>query len=373
MRSTETIAGRYERLGGFTSGFDYARIFLSIAVMAVHGYGLVNPDNMKVLWHSWPRPILAFVLPAFFALSGFLVTGSLLRQSALIPFVTLRVVRLIPALAVEVTLSALVLGPLLTSLTLAQYFSDPLFFRYLLNIAGHISFYLPGVFLGPENFGRPGIVNQSLWTIPFELKCYIALVGLTLFGITRRRILFLGITIALLLVGTWKVFNITFDSDTVGGNVLVFAFLVGACLALYKDMVPLSFPLFIAAVVVAFASFYFDSLRYVAMIPSAYIITYLGMQTPPKHWVVSSGDYSYGIYLFAFPIQQTYFLLFPNYPYFFPSLLFALPLTFIYAYFSWHVVEKPILAKKKVIANAAQSSAMMLRRGITSRLGISTS
>jgi peptidoglycan/LPS O-acetylase OafA/YrhL len=87
-----------------------------------------------------------FMVPAFFALSGFLVTGSALRLRATAPFLTFRVLRILPALLVEVTLSALILGALFTTLPLKSYFSDPQFFRYFGNIVGLITFHLPGVF-----------------------------------------------------------------------------------------------------------------------------------------------------------------------------------------------------------------------------------
>ena len=365
----ETIEHRYERLGGFTSGFDYARLFLSIAVLTLHGYVLCQPEVRDFIWHSWFRPLPAIILPAFFALSGFLVTGSLQRQDALIPFVTLRAIRLMPALAVEVLLSAFLLGPMVTSMALGQYFTDSLFFRYLLNIAGHISFYLPGVFLGPENFSKPGIVNLSLWTIPFELKCYISLVGLSILGVTRRRILFLGVTVVLVVAGTWRHFGEhSIDGDAVGGSALVVAFLIGSCLALFKDIALLRLDFFVISTIAAFVLLQIYSLEFVAMIPCAYMIVYLGMQNPTRYWIVSSGDYSYGIYLFAFPIQQTYFYLFPNNPYFVPSLIFSLIAAFAYAYFSWHFIERPILSRKKNIVKLVQGFADALQRRIKGRL-----
>jgi peptidoglycan/LPS O-acetylase OafA/YrhL len=109
------------------------------------------------------------ILPMFFALSGFLVTGSLFRTRTLTEFIALRLLRLVPALAVEVTLSAVVLGALFTSLPIGQYFSDPAFWKYFLNIAGRIHYSLPGVF---QDNPIP-IVNISLWTIPYELEWYL--------------------------------------------------------------------------------------------------------------------------------------------------------------------------------------------------------
>jgi hypothetical protein len=92
-------------------------------------------------------------------------------------FLTLRAVRIFPALFCEVTISALILGPMLTTFSLQKYFSDLKFYTYFLNVIGRIHYYLPGLFLDnpfPQN------VNNQLWTIPFELECYIAITILAL-------------------------------------------------------------------------------------------------------------------------------------------------------------------------------------------------
>src|SRR5271168_2704028 len=124
------------------------------------------------------RTIFLPIVPAFFALSGFLVTGSALRVRATSTFLMFRVLRILPALLVEVTLSALVLGPIFTTLPLRHYFSDPQFFRYFGNIVGWITFYLPGVF--HDNIYPT--VNGNLWTLPAELDCYLITGALLLTG-----------------------------------------------------------------------------------------------------------------------------------------------------------------------------------------------
>ena len=74
-------------------------------------------------------------------------------------------------LLTEVSLSALVLGPLLTTWPLGDYFSDPNFFRCFGNVVGHIHFALPGLFLQNP---AAGMVNVNLWTLPGEFYCYLS-------------------------------------------------------------------------------------------------------------------------------------------------------------------------------------------------------
>ena len=91
------------------------------------------------------------------ALSGFLVAGSLERTRAR-QFVVLRALRLVPALAVEVTLSALLLGAFFTTLPLWRYLQSPELGGYFGNIVGFVHFTLPGVF---ERNPAPGVVNSQ--------------------------------------------------------------------------------------------------------------------------------------------------------------------------------------------------------------------
>jgi peptidoglycan/LPS O-acetylase OafA/YrhL len=134
-----TLADRIAATGGRTSGFDYMRLLLSVTVVLSHGvivsYG--QPGD-AVFWDTPLRPVYRLVLPMFFALSGYLVAGSLERSRTVGVFLGLRVIRIYPALTVEVLLSAFILGPWMTNLGLQAYFGDPQFRHYLLNILGDI-------------------------------------------------------------------------------------------------------------------------------------------------------------------------------------------------------------------------------------------
>ena len=112
------------------------------------------------------------------------VTGSAIRTSSIKVFFVFRVLRLIPALVTEVTLAALVLGPLLTSLALVSYFSDWHFYDYFGNIIGRIRFVLPGVF---EHNPHASIVNINLWTLRPEFFCYLIMLGMLYFELISRR------------------------------------------------------------------------------------------------------------------------------------------------------------------------------------------
>jgi len=98
-------------------------------------------------------------------------------------FATLRILRVLPALAPEVLLSTFLLGAVITDLPLRDYPASPLLRPYLFSAIGYIHFLLPGVFLHNP---IPGIVNISLGTISLELSCYFLLMATASVGLFKR-------------------------------------------------------------------------------------------------------------------------------------------------------------------------------------------
>ena len=354
-------AGALLRATRNPAGFDYLRLVLSFGVLAFHCILVTQGDaGEKVVWASYWRALPAAILPMFFALSGFLVAGSVLRSS-MPEFVAARVVRIVPALATEVALSALLLGLCVTTLPVSEYLRSADLWSYFLNVFGWIHFKLPGVFTGnPE----PKYVNLSLWTIPYELECYLALIGATVFGLIRRSRLFVaalvGLHVAVFLwdglnlkkglTGLWGALTngVIGVDESMPPRVLVLAFLSGVALHIWRDRVVLSAGRMAVATFLTAVLLTFPAGAYFVALPAAYLTICLGLMNPPRHWIVKSGDYSYGVYLYAFPIQQTVVYLGPSLG---PVEVFliAAPLCFLAAAFSWHVIEKPCLALRHAL------------------------
>jgi peptidoglycan/LPS O-acetylase OafA/YrhL len=331
-------------------GFDYLRVALAVGVVVAHAV-IVHIDSWKFLGEMTPMRRLSFgyFVPMFIALSGFLVASSLERSRSLFGFIALRALRIVPALAMVVLLSSLVLGPIFTHLSPTDYFSHREFWAYLLNIVGYIHYGLPAVFKDhpwPE-------VNSQLWTVPIELACYVGLAVLAAFGLIRRRWLLLGVVIAVQigLLG-WAV--MASPGIIEGGYYypmsLVACFLFGVALYAFRDKVPWSLPLFllsIAAMVAMMASYKGE---FLFGLPTAYAAVYLGLTNPPRNRLVLSGDYSYGIYLYGFPIQQAVYALGPWTHRWEINLLISLPLTILLAVISWRFVEKPALGLRRIFS-----------------------
>jgi peptidoglycan/LPS O-acetylase OafA/YrhL len=283
----------------------------------------------------------------FFALSGFLVAGSYFRTKRIGEFVMLRILRIAPALAVEVCLCALVLGSIFTTLPLLTYFSYPGFWSYFGNLIGWMHFLLPGVFEDNPN----KIMNLSLWTVPYELECYIAIVALALLGLLKSRF-----TVVLLLVfGLILLFAVSFLRGTAPAadgllphRLLVLSFLSGVLIFLYRDKVVIAPWLTVASILAMLVvlNFPVSAQFYPPLV--AYTTIALGMSNPRRTFLINTGDYSYGIYLCAFPIQQAYVHL-ASQPEWRSNIVFALPITVCFAAFSWHCVEKHVLKLKTLL------------------------
>ncbi|WP_380880072.1 acyltransferase family protein [Sphingomonas sp. DBB INV C78] len=298
-------------------------------------------------WHGATKGIKLAMVPAFFALSGFLVSGSAFRLKSTSTFLAHRSLRIFPALAVEVALSAFLLGPLLTTLPLSQYFADPALRHYLGNAAGFVTFVLPGVF---EANPVPHIVNANLWTLPGEFYCYLIAGAALATRILYNRTLF---TIAVgLMTVVLAAMHFQLGNSVTGGpfptHVIVYYFFVGMLFYHWRDRIPARPWIFAISVVVTYATLSIDSLIYIAPLFVTYATIFVGMIAFPKSRLLSSGDYSYGVYLYGFPIAQALVAVFPWFegqPW--SLVVVAGALTIAFAAASWHLIEKHALRQKK--------------------------
>jgi peptidoglycan/LPS O-acetylase OafA/YrhL len=356
-----TLGSVCEEKGGFGPGFDLLRITLALLVMTFHVSMQLDQDDA---WHKQPYWVIEYsILPMFFALSGFLISASAMRLS-LWQFLLNRGLRIVPALLVEILLSAFVIGPLFTILPWRAYFSDPMFFHYFTNIVGLINYQLPGLF--HEECGDVWLVNVSLWTIPYEILCYLLMTLIIVFHLLRRPfplvILILILTIApaaieqagfkehfqhIPVIGWWLFGR---------GHFLLPAFLMGALFYAMRYRIPFHFGIFIASVLmlasvsIGFKQttiMYTYNLSLPVSIILCYVMVYVGMSQIPKLPIVSRGDYSYGLYLYHSPIINCVYT-FTRWNQSTP-MLFALCLlpVALFAAFSWHFIEKPILQLRK--------------------------
>jgi peptidoglycan/LPS O-acetylase OafA/YrhL len=340
------IGEKYAAAGLRPTGFDYLRIILAVLIVLWHAILVCHEQSWAkiVVETQWRVPLL-FLVPSFFSLSGFLIAGSL-ERSTIPVFIGLRILRIVPALAVDTLLTVLIVGPLFTVLPLREFFLNKITWKYLLNIAGHIHYRLPGVFrLNPI----PEIINAQLSTIPWEFVCYSTIVVLAIVGIARSRRYFLAVGVIVPIFVT-AILTILYPSRFAQNSQLiaptnvdlVLCFLAGVGIYQYREMIPHS-----AAIAFLAAAGYVVLMNtqcghVFTGILIAYITVWAGVTNYRKIFIIKGGDYSYGIYLYHFTLQQAIVSLgiLAWYSVFIASLLLAT----VIAALSWGLVETPALS-----------------------------
>ena len=362
FKAGDTFGSILDRHRGEGPGFGVLRLVLSIMILWIYT-SLVSrlafvaaataqePSGYRASFTP-AHILIVFMVPAFFALSGFLVTGSALRLRATAPFLTFRLLRILPALFVEVTLSALVLGPLFTTLPLASYFNDPEFFRYFGNIVGWITFHLPGVF----EANNVSIVNANLWTLPSEFHCYLITAALMILGTAYNRTILTAIlaviTVVFIGLNTFSDFGLG-STQPHAEVTITYYFFVGMLFFHWKEYILASWKIFGLAAIAGYVLLCFRHTIYLAPIFVTYVTIFLGVRGLPELKWLKSRDYSYGVYLYGFPISQALVALAPSVRGH-RVLLFALALacTMAFAATSWHMIERRALALKSRLPEA---------------------
>jgi peptidoglycan/LPS O-acetylase OafA/YrhL len=349
----KSIGSVLDETKGIGQGFDFLRIFLSFCILCWHSaetaYGYAISDK---LWTTPAGAVAGALLPVFFALSGFLVMGSALRVRSLTTFITFRALRILPALSTDVLIAAILIGGSVTALPVAHYYTSTGFFSYFLNIFGHIEFRLPGVFETNPN----QIVNGSLWTIPPEIFCYLFLALMMLSGSYMHRRLYTAIVIG--LAALLFFLDATSNRGDYQGHVeqyhLFLSFAFGNLLYHYRYAVPRSFALFVVCLAAGLAFIRSPLEVEISLVALTYCVVYLGTLRIPKLPLLSRGDYSYGVYLYGYPIQQLITLLFPELRTWYFNILIAAPLSLGCAMLSWHFIEAPTLKLKERFRSLAK-------------------
>jgi peptidoglycan/LPS O-acetylase OafA/YrhL len=340
-----------ERVGSRQNNFNALRLIAAVMVLVSHCFALTNrPEPLATISQESFGELGVSI---FFAISGFLIARSWHGDPGLPRFAAKRALRLMPGLIVAVLITALVLGPAVTSLSPSGYLGDANTYGYIArnSVLDTINGHLPGVFL--HNL-YPEAINGSLWTLPVEALAYVAAAVLGVVGALRGRILLPVLSFIVLLALSTPPLSITSiqTSGPVGGHldlVLYLGALFNAGLLLYvlRDHVVLRWD--IAALLLAawIATANTDWMHPVALLALPYLVLVLAYRTP--RWVgaiTRPGDLSYGIYVYAFPAQQLASYVWG--PSLTPGVMLALVAAPLYliALASWHLVEAPALRLK---------------------------
>jgi len=321
------------------NNFDFLRIVAATLVLFSHQYALSGRPEPSILGMSFGT----FGVLVFFSISGFLVSQSWRQDPHALRFLAKRFLRIWPGLAVVTLVAALLLGPLVSTLAPSAYFSHPGFSDFLRTLkVVTVRYELPGVF--EENM-YPKAVNGSLWTIPLEVRCYFALLVIAFVGLLKQPLLVLTATL------TSAIYYFYFAHAENFQNYFGLFFFAGVCMDLYRaQWEPRPVYLLAGAVCLALVLYLLQwrGPALLTLIPAAVILCGT-RSTPVLRRFGRYGDISYGIYIYAFVVQQTLFwMVGKDFP-FIAGMLSSMFVTALCAFLSWHAVEKPALSLKRYL------------------------
>ncbi|MCP9339180.1 acyltransferase family protein [Stutzerimonas xanthomarina] len=335
------------------NNFDFLRFFAASAVVLGHCYwlsGLGAVEPVRLFTGSMDTADIAVNL--FFVMSGFLIAASWIHSRSSVDFAGKRALRIFPALAVSTLFTAFIVGPLATDLPLSEYLLNSQTVRYLTNVALFTQFHLPGVFTANP---FPGTVNGSVWTLPYEVLMYTMLLTLGLLKLFGR-IAVLVVPIALMFIHFHLAPNLGLESDMLRKVTrLGMFFFLGSALYLYRKILPWNWKIALALLSLSLISARTEWWFLVHVLTLPYLTIYLAhLKIPRLSRFGRYGDFSYGIYIFSFPVQQLLVhWLDPELPL---PVFMAISLTasIAIAALSWHLIESPALRLKRFLPGSRQ-------------------
>ncbi len=359
-------------LHGRDNNFNLIRFLAASAVILDHSFALVAPEREASALIDFAGLDLARVaVDVFFIVSGFLVTRSVLTQPTLVDYAVARFLRLFPALLATCIFIAFLLGPAVTTVSLQDYFIDARTWLYVPLTASLVTYSLtlPGVF---EHLPMSGVIDPPLWTLRYESMCYVLLALFALVGLlaTRARAsLTLAGIFALYLFVTfatpWREEVAAIDS----ASRFIFDFFIGGAFYLYADKIKLDSRIALALVLAAMLALGTGGYEMALRVALAYGILWFALvPAGPLRRFNLIGDYSYGLYILCFPIQQTFVMLDPAIG---SGALFAcsFPAVLAIAVLSWHFIEHPALRLKASAGDSVGSLLHGAQLKLTALLG----
>jgi peptidoglycan/LPS O-acetylase OafA/YrhL len=354
------------------NSFGVMRLVFAMAVLVVHA-GILGFGG-----HLFPSVDLSGIAVAgFFGVSGFLVMRSA-RRLPIGRYLWHRTLRIFPGLAVCLALTAFVLAPALwlaDGHPLGAYLGGPLrdsFAHVLTNLpAAQGETSIHGLMLDTPYGKLSGadVFNGSLWTLRYEVTGYVVVGLLAVIGVIRRaRIVVLLAAAGVFALLCW---NYLAPLTGLGRAYLVdgvigagtppfglyllmnyalwfgFTFLLGGLFDLYGDHIKLDDRLALLAAIVLGFFLYQGVFFGPALLPFAYLLLWLAVRLPaPLQKIGQRHDYSYGVYIYAFPVQQTLAKFGAQAWGLLAYLALSILLTVALAFASWHLIERPALRAK---------------------------
>ncbi len=350
-RATPSLAAEFNPRA---NSLDVLRLVLATTVALVHSSAIAYGHQPEF----GATQVGALAVDAFFVLSGFLVTRSLLRLDSVWRYAWHRFLRILPLFYLVLFLTAFVVAPVVAWLEgqgPASAFAGPdPAWTYITNNAL--------LYIAPDNFGvaglpagtqQPGVINGALWTLFYEAVCYVLVAVLGIVGLLGRRRWAVPA-----LAGLWWAALVLAELGVrIPGPIFhrfFFVFLLGTTAYLYADRIPVRGRWALASVVVLMTSFaVLDDYRILGGVAFAYLCLYAVVRTPWLRWRLRA-DLSYGMYVFHWPVETMLVLAGATALTQVGYTALAIALTAALAWASWTFLERPCLSRKQAFMPRAR-------------------
>ena len=318
------------------NSLNFVRLVLATMVIVWHSFPLTGHD---VSWEPARQLLGEGWVDGFFAISGFLIVSSWMRDPHWLRYLSARFLRIMPAFWTCLVVTAFVLAPLTAGVlgpdNLAYVMRNSALWIFQYGIAGT-----------PDGVPYDGVWNGSLWTLAWEFLCYLGVLVLGVTGLLRRQF-----TVPVLFLLAWAgvaatTLGVVDNFYVERGSRFGVMFLAGALIWQYRSRIIISRRYVVAACALLLVSLALPDYRLIAALPVAYLVMVVGavVQRPGLRM---RNDISYGIYIYAFPVQQVLALWglwqWGVAAFAVVSIAATIPL----AAASWFLVEKPALRLRR--------------------------
>lgn len=353
-----------DALRGRANSFGFIRLILAVAVIFDHAFPLGGFGHDPGGELSQGQETLGgLAVAGFFAVSGYLITLSGMSSNSM-RFIWRRTLRIFPAYWAMLCVTALLVVPAIWikagNSVDSAFWNAPdgplnyIFVNWRLDIE---TYGILDVFKSNTPYGVSvdgSVLNGSIWTLIYEWRCYLLIWAMVAAGIlTRARAVvpaFAAFFVVLQFLAviepgsTARIAPFFADQQTI---YLTLIFLMGGTIAVYRDKIPFSDGFGICSGAILIATLHYGGYRTIGIAAGVYFVIYLAARLPAAFQRVGvTNDYSYGIYIYGFLVQQVLVAYgFARWGYF-PYVLSCLAVTAALAWFSWHLVEKRALMLK---------------------------
>ncbi len=331
------------------NNFNLLRFLAATLVIYTHSYYLTPGANlgMEPLNQLIGTSFGAVAVDVFFITSGYLISKSFMRRDNVIAFLYARVLRIFPALIIAVLFCVFIIGPIFTQLPLNDYFRDSSIYTFTLHNAALLGFDL--------EYGLPGVfkdlphhtVNGSLWTLPWEVWLYISVAVFGTAGIFHNKKLLTGLAVLTMVLYLVNSNLELFEQRRVVRFLRLFAmFYAGVFFYINRSRIPLDWRIALGSAILPISLVNTPLFGYLFAPALAYLVFAFSYLPSGKIRNFNRfGDYSYGLYIYAFPVEQAVASLVPGVrP--IPMFIIAFFVTLALSYLSWNLIERPALARK---------------------------